>query len=103
MTIEDYTYRSRILLSLNNKVIYFLDGSFRDQVEWFNQEDLLRTMRGLNKGMDKPRLRDFLEDLTELKLVDKREGKKQEKSQSKGEYKINEEGQKQLALIKSLM
>ena len=103
MTIEDYTYRSRILLSLNNKVIYFLDGSFRDQVEWFNQEDLLRTMRGLNKGMDKPRLRDFLEDLTELKLVDKREGKKQEKSQSKGEYKINEEGQKQLVLIKSLM
>ena len=103
MTIEDYTYRSRILLSLNNKVIYFLDGSFRDQVEWFNQEDLLRTMRGLNKGMDKPRLRDFLEDLTELKLVDKREGKKQEKSQSKGEYEINEAGKKQLAGIRSLM
>jgi hypothetical protein len=53
--------------------------------------------------MDKPRLRDFLEDLTELKLVDKREGKKQEKSQSKGEYKINEAGQKQLAGLRSLM
>ena len=102
MTIEDYTYRSRILLSLNNKVIYFLDGSFRDQVEWFNQEDLLRTMRGLNKGMDKPRLRDFLEDLTELKLVDKREGKKQEKSQSKGEYKISIVGNQKLISFNEL-
>ena len=102
MTIEDYTYRSRILLSLNNKVIYFLDGSFRDQVEWFNQEDLLRTMRGLNKGMDKPRLRDFLEDLTELKLVDKREGKKQEKSQSKGEYKISILGHQKLISFNQL-
>tara|TARA_B110000495_G_C22562179_1_gene339151 strand:+ start:36 stop:347 length:312 start_codon:yes stop_codon:yes gene_type:complete len=103
MTIEPFTYRARILLCLNNKVINFPDGTSRDRVEWFNQEELHRTMQDQKMGMDKVRLRDFLDDLIVLEFVDKREGKKQEKTQSKGEYKINEEGQKQLALIKSLM
>ena len=98
MTIEDWEYRSRILLSLNNKVINFSDGSFKNNVEWFNQEDLLRTMKRMNKGMDKSRLREFLDDLTTLKLVDKREGKIQVKSQSKGEYQINLLGKQRLAL-----
>ena len=102
MVIEDYVYRNRILLSLNNKVIYFLDGSFKNEVEWFNQEDLLRTMKRHNRGMDKSRLRDFLDDLEILKFVDKQEGKKQEKRQSKGEYKINEAGRTQLVLINQL-
>ena len=77
MTIEDYVYRNRILAALNNNVILFPDGSFKNNVEWFNQEDLLRTMKRMNKGMDKSRLRDFLDSLTVLKLVDKQEGKKQ--------------------------
>jgi hypothetical protein len=98
MTIEDYVYRNRILAALNNNVILFQDGSFRSQVEWFNQEDLLRTMKRMNKGMDKSRLRDFLDSLTVLKLVDKQEGKKQNKSQSKGEYRINQLGKQRLAL-----
>ena len=98
MTIEDYVYRNRILAALNNNVILFQDGSFKNNVEWFNQEDLLRTMKRMNKGMDKSRLRDFLEDLTVLKLVDKREGKIQVKSQSKGEYQINLLGKQRLAL-----
>ena len=96
MVIEDYVYRNRILAALNNNVILFPDGSFKNNVEWFNQEDLLRTMKRMNKGMDKSRLRDFLDDLTALKLVDKREGKKQEKSQSKGEYKISIVGNQKL-------
>jgi hypothetical protein len=103
MTIEDWEYLSRILLSLNNKVINFPNGSFENNVEWFNQEDLLRTMKRNNRGMDKSRLREFLDVLENLKFVNKREGKKQEKSQSKGEYKINEAGQKQLAGLRSLM
>ncbi len=96
MVIEDYVYRNRILLSLNNKVIYFLDGSFKNEVEWFNQEDLLRTMKRHNRGMDKSRLRDFLDDLEILEFVNKREGKEQEKSQSKGEYRITGRGIEQL-------
>jgi len=96
MTIEDYVYRNRILAALNNNVILFQDGSFKNNVEWFNQEDLLRTMKRQNMGMDKSRLRDFLDDLTALKLVDKRDGKKQEKSQSKGEYKISIVGNQKL-------
>ena len=98
MTIEDYVYRNRILAALNNNVILFQDGSFKNNVEWFNQEDLLRTMKRMNKGMDKSRLRDFLDSLTVLKLVDKQEGKKQNKSQSKGEYRINQLGKQRLAL-----
>ncbi len=98
MTIEDYVYRNRILAALNNNVILFPDGSFKNNVEWFNQEDLLRTMKRMNKGMDKSRLRDFLDSLTVLKLVDKQEGKKQNKSQSKGEYRINQLGKQRLAL-----
>ena len=92
MTIEDYVYRNRILAALNNNVILFQDGSFRSQVEWFNQEDLLRTMKRHNRGMDKSRLRDFLDGLEILKFVNKREGKEQEKSQSKGEYMITGRG-----------
>ena len=102
MVIEAYVYRNRILLSLNNKVIEFLDGSFKNEVEWFNQEDLLRTMKRQSMGMDKSRLRDFLDDLTVLKLVDKREGKKQEKSQSKGEYKISILGHQKLISFNQL-
>jgi len=98
MTIEDYVYRNRILAALNNNVILFQDGSFKNNVEWFNQEDLLRTMKRMNKGMDKSRLREFLDELTTLKLVDKREGKIQVKSQSKGEYQINLLGKQRLAL-----
>ena len=98
MTIEDYVYRNRILAALNNNVILFQDGSYKNNVEWFNQEDLLRTMKRMNKGMDKSRLRDFLDSLTVLKLVDKQEGKKQNKSQSKGEYQINLLGKQRLAL-----
>ena len=33
MVIEDYVYRNRILLSLNNKVIEFPDGSFKNNVK----------------------------------------------------------------------
>ena len=98
MTIEDYVYRNRILAALNNNVILFQDGSFKNNVEWFNQEDLLRTMKRMNKGMDKSRLREFLDELTTLKLVDKQEGKIQNKSQSKGEYQINLLGKQRLAL-----
>ena len=98
MTIEDYVYRNRILAALNNNVILFQDGSYKNNVEWFNQEDLLRTMKRMNKGMDKSRLREFLDGLTTLKLVDKREGKIQVKSQSKGEYQINLLGKQRLAL-----
>ena len=98
MVIENYVYRNRILAALNNNVILFPDGSFKNNVEWFNQEDLLRTMKRMNKGMDKSRLRDFLDDLTTLKLVDKQEGKIQNKSQSKGEYQINQLGKQQLVL-----
>ena len=92
MVIENYVYRNRILLSLNNKVIEFLDGTFKNNVEWFNQEDLLRTMKRHNRGMDKSRLRDFLDDLEILEFLEIREGKKQNKPQSKGEYKITSGG-----------
>jgi hypothetical protein len=44
MTISDYEYRYRILLSLNNKLIEFADGTYRNY-DWFNQEDLHRTMK----------------------------------------------------------
>ena len=92
MTIEPYVYRNRILQSINNRIIEFTDGTFRSDNEWFNQEDLLRTMKRKKRGMDKSRLRDFLDELVELELLEIREGKKQDKSNSKGEYKISTKG-----------
>ena len=102
MTIEPYVYRNRILQSINNRIIEFTDGTFRSDNEWFNQEDLLRTMKRQKRGMDKSRLRDFLDELVELELLEIREGKKQDKSNSKGEYKITTKGTDQLKLLTNL-
>ena len=100
MVISEYEYKFRILLYLNNKTIEFPDGTSRSNSDYFNLEDLLRTMRSKRQGMDKPTLRNHLDELTLLDLVVKREGKKQNKSQSKGEYTITKKGQIKLADMK---
>ena len=94
MVIEEFVYVNRILSTMNNGVIYFKDESFRDHNAWFNQEDLLRTMKNQHgRGIDKAKLRILLTNLAKLEKIEMREGKKQDKSQSKGEYKITKEGQ----------
>ena len=90
------TYYWRILHSLDNRVIYFKDGSFRDHAEYFNLEDLNRTMKHHIRGVNKSDLRPLLDELVENGLLEIREGKEQYRTQSKGEYKISEEGKKWL-------
>ena len=77
---------------MSNSVIEFEDGSFGKNIEWFNLEDLLRTMKHRKQGMDKPRLRTLLSNLETRGFVVKQEGKKQSKPQSKGEYALTDEG-----------
>lgn len=91
MTISDHEYQERILITLNNNLINFPDGSYR-YTDSYNLNDLHGTMQSRNCGMDKSKLRDLLEKIYERKLIDKKEGKEQNKRNSKGEYKINEEG-----------
>jgi hypothetical protein len=91
MTISDHEYQERILITLNNNMINFPDGSYR-YTDSYNLNDLHATMKSRNCGMDKSKLRDLLEKIHERKLIDKKEGKEQNKRNSKGEYKINAEG-----------
>ena len=89
-------YYWRILYSIQNAVIHFEDGDYRDHAEYFNQADLLRTMKHNGPGVNKSDLRPLLDELVEDGLLEIREGKEQNKPQSKGEYKISEEGKKWL-------
>ena len=54
-------------------------------------------MQNRGSGMDKAALRNHLDGLVSLKLVNERKGKEQNQANSKGEYEINAEG---LELIK---
>ena len=77
---------------MSNSVIEFEDGSFGKNLEWFNLEDLLRTMRQQKRGIDKSTLRTLLTNLETKVFLKVREGKKQDKRQSKGEYALTDEG-----------
>ena len=77
---------------MSNSVIEFEDGSFGKNIEWFNLEDLLRTMKNRKQGVDKPRLRTLLSALVTKGFLEILEGKKQSKPQSKGEYALTHEG-----------
>ena len=91
MAISDLEYQVRILVTLNNNVINFPDGSFR-YTDSYNLNDLHATMQSRGCGMDKSRLRVLLEKTHDRKLIDKKEGKEQDKRNSKGEFKINADG-----------
>ena len=83
---------------MSNSIVEFEDGSFGKDIEWFNLEDLLRTLQHREQGIDKKKLRPLLDDLSEDEtdekklsgFLEKREGKKQFKSQSKGEYALRD-------------
>ena len=92
MTVEEAVYTARILSCMSNSIVEFEDGSFGKDTEWFNLEDLLRTMKNQERGMDKPRLRTLLTNLETKAFLRIREGKKQDKRQSKGEYALTDEG-----------
>ena len=79
-----------VLYALVNGVKEGLDGTELN-IEWFNQEDVLSTLkRTRGKGIEKPTLRIILEELVKRGFVNKREA--QIKTQSKGEYQINQYG-----------
>ena len=88
---------------MSNSVIQFEDGSFSKNNEWFNLEDLLRTMRNRHQGADKPRLRTLLSSLLTKGFIEIREGKKQSKPQSKGEYALTKEGKMWLVKYNEIM
>jgi len=100
LTHTDAEYVARILGCMSDNVIIFADGTFRQNIEWFNLEDLLRTMQHRGQGIDKKKLRPFLDELSEEEnpdkklsgFLEKREGKKQSKTQSKGEYTLRDKG-----------
>ena len=83
---------------MNDNVIIFADGTHKHHSEWFNLEDLLRTLQHRGQGIDKKKLRPLLDELSEDEtdekklsgFLEKREGKKQFKSQSKGEYTLRD-------------
>ena len=77
---------------MNDNVIIFADGTFKHHSEWFNLEDLLRTMKHRKQGIDKSKLRTMLSNLVIKDLLRIIEGKKQFKPQSKGEYEVTNEG-----------
>ena len=93
MTISKFDKKIDILTCLNNRVIEFKDETFRSRCDWFNLEDLLRTLRSQKHGMEKVILRELVEELVVSEYVIRRDGYKQNKSQSKGEYHITEKGQ----------
>ena len=96
MVISKFNKKIDILACLNNRVIDFPDETFRSRCEWFNLEDLLRTLRSQKHGMEKLILRELVEELVVSEYVKKQDGYKQNKSQSKGEYHITEKGQLKL-------
>ena len=83
---------------MSDNIIVFEDKTYSHDIEWFNLEDLLRTLQHRGQGMDKKKLRPLLDELSEDNtdekrlsgFLEKREGKKQFKSQSKGEYKLTD-------------
>ena len=103
MTVSDVEYTARILSCMSNSIVEFEDGSFGKDIEWFNLEDLLRTMRNRHQGADKPRLRTLLSSLLTKGFIEIREGKKQSKPQSKGEYALTKEGKMWLVKYREIM
>ena len=100
MAHTDAEYLARILGCMNDNVIIFADGTHKHHSEWFNLEDLLRTLQHREQGVDKKKLRPLLDELSEDEtdekklsgFLEKREGKKQYKTQSKGEYALRDKG-----------
>ena len=88
---------------MSNSVIEFEDGSFGKNIERFNLEDLLRTMKNRKQGVDKPRLRTLLSALVTKGFLEILEGKKQSKPQSKGEYALTKEGKMWLVKYNEIM
>ena len=68
MTVSDVEYTARILSCMSNSIVEFEDGSFGKDIEWFNLEDLLRTMKHNKQGIDKSKLRTLLSNLVIKKM-----------------------------------
>ena len=88
---------------MSNSVIEFEDGSFGKNIERFNLEDLLRTMKNQKQGIDKTKLRTLLSALVTKGFLEILEGKKQSKPQSKGEYALTKEGRMWLTKYREIM
>ena len=88
---------------MSNSVIQFEDGSFGKNIERFNLEDLLRTMKNQKQGIDKTKLRTLLSALVTKGFLEILEGKKQSKPQSKGEYALTKEGKMWLVKYNEIM
>ena len=88
---------------MSNSVIEFEDGSFGKNIERFNLEDLLRTMKNQKQGIDKTKLRTLLSALVTKGFLEILEGKKQSKPQSKGEYALTKEGKMWLVKYNEIM
>ena len=84
-----------VLTAIKNGVKYDFAGNFSSSIEWYNLEDVLRTLRKVvGQGIDKSELRTILNNLTSRDLLEQREAK--DKTQSKAEYRISEKGKKLL-------
>ena len=91
--ITDREYSIRILLAIKNDVKYFENGESRYGAGELNLEDVLLALRRLKQGgINKSKLRELLTTLVERGHLEKLEGKKQAKPQSKGTYKLTVEG-----------
>ena len=80
-----------VLTAMINGVKYDFHGNFSSSIEWYNLEDVNRTLRNvIGRGIDKAELRTILNKLVARGLLEKRDP--QDKTQSKAEYHITEGG-----------
>ena len=70
------------------------DDSWDRNIEWFSVEALHRMMRRQKMSIEKPKLRKLLTNLEarDPPYIKKQEGRKQDRPQAKGEYRLTDEG-----------